>query len=66
MFKVKDLKEMKKILGIKITCNREQRLIRMDQSHYLEEVLERLNMRQDKHRKTEIPMNGYDALRPAA
>ena len=65
VFKVKDLGEMKKILGIQITRNRKARTLRMDQTHYLHDVLERLNMRQDKHKATDLPMNGYDALRPA-
>ncbi len=65
VFKVKDLGEMKKILGIQITRNRKARTLRMDQTHYLHDVLERLNMKQDKHKATDLPMNGYDALRPA-
>jgi len=65
IFKVKDLGEMKKILGIRITRNRPERTLRMDQTHYLEEVLKRLQMRADKHNPTEFPMNGYDSLRPA-
>ena len=65
IFKIKDLGEMKKILGIKITRVRKNRSLRMDQSHYLEEVLDRLNMRPDKHSPTELPLNGYDCLRPA-
>ena len=38
VFKVKDLGEMKKILGIRITRNRRKRTLRMDQSHYLSEL----------------------------
>ncbi len=64
-FKIKDLGEMKKILGIRITRNRKKRTLRMDQSHYLSEFLDELHMSTDKHEKTKIPMNGYDALRPA-
>ena len=37
----------------------------MNQSHYLNNVLERLDMRPDKHRSTELPMNGYASLYPA-
>lgn len=64
-FKIKDLGEMKKILGIRITRNRKKRTLRMDQSHYLSEFLDELDMSTDKHEKTKIPMNGYDALRSA-
>ncbi len=65
VFKVKNLREMKKILDIQITRNRKARTLRMDQTHYLHDVLERLNMRQDKHKATDLSMNEYDALRSA-
>ncbi len=65
VFKVKNLREMKKILDIQITCNRKARTLRMNQTHYLHDVLERLNMRQDKHKTTDLSMNEYDALRSA-
>jgi len=65
IFKIKDLGEMSKILGIRITRDRKNRTLRMDQTHYLEEVLDRLHMKKDKHAPTTLPMNGYDSLRPA-
>lgn len=65
VFKVKDLGEMKKILGIRVTRDRKNRTLRMNQTHYLTEVLDRLHMSADKHTPTELPMNGYDSLRPA-
>ncbi len=37
----------------------------MNQTHYLHDVLERLNMRQDKHKTTDLSMNEYDAFRSA-
>ncbi len=37
----------------------------MNQTHYLHDVLERLNMRQDKHKATDLSMNEYDAFRSA-
>ncbi len=37
----------------------------MNQTHYLHDVLERLNMRQDKHKATDFSMNEYDVLRSA-
>jgi len=37
----------------------------MNQTHYLHDVLERLNMKQDKHKATDFSMNEYDALRSA-
>ena len=65
IFKIKNLGEMKKILGINITCNRKVRTLRINQSHYLNNVLEQLDMRPDKHRSTELLMNGYASLYPA-
>ena len=62
IFKIKDLREMKKILGINITCNRKARTLCMNQSHYLNNVLEQLDMRSDKHRSTELLMNSYASL----
>ena len=65
LFKVKDLGEIEKILGVKITRNRSKRIIRMDQTSYLKMVLERIEMEHNKHKPTELPINGYSSLRPA-
>ncbi len=65
VFKVKNLRKMKKILDIQITCNRKTRILRMNQTHYLHDVLKRLNMKQDKHKTTDLSMNEYDAFRSA-
>ena len=65
VFKTKDLGELSKILGIRIFRDRKNRMLRMDQTHYLNEVLDQLHMSTDKHKPTEFPMNGYAALRPA-
>ena len=34
----------------------------MNQTHYLHDVLKRFNMRQDKHKTTDLSMNEYDIL----
>ena len=65
IFKVKNLKEMKKILDIQITCNRKAWILWINQIHYLHEILERLNMKQDKHKTTDFSMNEYDAFHSA-
>jgi len=65
VFKVKNLRKMKKILDIQITCNRKTQILRMNQTHYFHDVLKRLNMRQDKHKTTDLSMNKYDALHSA-
>ncbi len=62
VFKVKNLRKMKRILDIQITCNRKTWILQMNQTHYLHDVLERLNMKQDKHKTTDFSMNEYDAL----
>jgi hypothetical protein len=65
IFKIKDLGETDKILGIRISRDRKRRTLRIDQSHYLKEILEEFHMEQDRARVTKLPLNGYDALRPA-
>lgn len=65
VFKVKDLGETQKILGIQVTRNRKRKTLRLDQTHYVDKVLRDLHMRTDKHKATGTPLNGYDALRPA-
>ena len=62
---IKDLGEASKILGIRVTRDRKNRTLRLNQTHYLKDVMERTHMSADKHRPTEIPMNDYDSLRPA-
>ena len=65
VFKIKDLGEMSVILGIRITRNRKERTIRLDQTRYLSDLIDSLNMTADKSKPIELPMNGYDSLRPA-
>ena len=66
MFKIKNLKKIKKILEIRITRDRQRRTLRMNQTHYLKKVIDRLHMRrEDKHKSIDILMNEYVALRSA-
>jgi len=37
----------------------------MNQTHYLHDILEKLNMRQDKHKIIDFSINEYDAFRSA-
>ena len=62
-FKIKNLKKMKKILDIKIIRDRKRRTIRLNQTHYLSEMLNELFMNIDKHERTKIFMNDYDSLK---
>ena len=61
-FKVKDLKEMQKILDIWIICNHKRQTLHMNQTHYVEKMLQDFHMKTDKHKCTEISLNRYDAL----
>ncbi len=65
VFKVKNLRKMKKILNIQITCNRKTWILWMNQTHYLHDILKRLNIKQDKHKTTDFSINEYDAFRSA-
>ena len=65
-FKIKDLGELKKILGIEIERDRVNRTIRLSQATYIKKVLKGLDMEEDKHHKTDIPMNGYGNIAPAS
>jgi len=65
VFKIKDLGKAKKILGVRVTRNRAKRTITLDQGHYVRDILAGYQMEQDKPKKTDILMNGYDSLRLA-
>lgn len=66
VFKIKDLGEMTKILGIEIERDRPNKTIRLSQTGYIKKVLKGLDMEQDTHHTTDIPLNGYDNISPAA
>ena len=61
-FKIKNLKKMNKILDFKITRNRQNWILHMNQEHYFIDVLARFNMTIDKHRFTKFFINEYNAL----
>ena len=62
VFKVKNLREMQKILDIQIICNHKRWTLCMNQTHYVKKMLQDLHMRINKHKCTEISLNEYDAL----
>ena len=62
VFKVKNLREMQKILDIWITHNCKRWTLCMNQTHYVKKMLQDLHMGTDKHKCTEISLNEYDAL----
>ena len=51
-FKMKDLGEPRMFLGMRITRNRQNKIITIDQSEYIEKVLERFNMKESKPKDT--------------
>lgn len=65
VFKIKDLGEIQKILGVKVTRDRAKGTLRLDQTHYAKDVLAKLHMNTDRVYPTASPLSSYDALRPA-
>ena len=65
LFKIKDLGEIKKIFGIRITRDRVNRTLTMDQAQYMEEVCTRYGVTHSRIKPISIPINGWDSLRPA-
>ena len=65
-FKIKILRELKKILEIKIERDRANRVIRLSQIMYIRKILQGLNMEKNKHRdKIDISLNNYDDISSA-
>jgi hypothetical protein len=64
-FTTKNLGEVTLLLGIKITRNRKTREIFLDQSQYLEGVLNKFGIGAAKHRKRGTPIRDYKNLKPA-
>lgn len=65
VFKIKDLGEVNKVLGVRVVRNREKGTLRLDQTHYVEDVLDRLHMAKEKAQPTHSPLDSYDSLKPA-
>ena len=61
-FKVKNLRENKKILDIRITCNRKIKTLCLDQSYYLNKILDKLYIFVNKHSLVKLPINDYNLL----
>lgn len=64
-FRAKDLGEIEKILGMRITRNRKKRTLWIDQEQYLNGVLTKFGIEHGKHKPRAVPISGYDLLRPA-
>ena len=61
----KNLGEILKTLGMRITRNRQTRTLFNEQEHYLEKILRKFGFPNPTHKTQRIPIDGYDSLRPA-
>ena len=64
-FNAKNLGEICKILGVRVTRDRKRRTIYIDQEHYLRAVFDRFGMSNKKYKDKKIPSADYKSLRPA-
>jgi hypothetical protein len=64
-FNAKNLGEISKILGVRITRERQSRTIYLDQEQYLDDVLTKYGFLHEKHKGKSIPAADYSNLRPA-
>lgn len=65
MFKIKDLGEIGKILGVRVTRNRMNRTLILDQAQYMEEVCKRSGVTTARKKPPPIPLNGFDKIQKA-
>jgi len=63
MFKVKNLKKIRKILNIRIICDQEVKTLQLNQSYYINEILDRLQMLINKSNLVKLSINKYDSFR---
>ena len=63
IFKIKNLKEIKRILNIRITCDRKVKTLCLNQSYYVNEMLDKLQMFVNKSNSIELSINEYDFFR---
>jgi hypothetical protein len=64
-FNAKDLGEIKKILGARVTQDRKNRTLYLDQEQYLNSVLEKFGITKETAKTKRIPAADYESLRPA-
>ena len=65
-FNAKNLVEISKILGVRVTRDRTARTIELDQEQYLDKSLTKFGYAVPSHKEVLIPMDGYSDLRPAS
>lgn len=64
-FNAKNLGEIEKILGARVTRDRKHRVLEIDQEQYLTSVLDKFGITQESHKPRKTPATGYENLRPA-
>jgi hypothetical protein len=64
-FNAKNLGEISKILGARITCDRKNWTLDINQEQYLKSVLDKFGITQETHKPKAIPAVGYENLRLA-
>lgn len=63
-FNAKNLGEICKILGVRVTRDRKNRTIYLDQEQYISGVLDRFGITKEKHKPKAVPVADYEHLRP--
>ncbi|KAI0994853.1 hypothetical protein K3495_g13329, partial [Podosphaera aphanis] len=65
-FNAKNLGEIHKVLGIRVTRDRKSRTIYLDQTEYIRSVLKKIGMMgSEKYHKVNTPVVGYNSLGPS-
>lgn len=64
-FNAKNLGEIKKILGARVTRDRKHKTLYLDQEQYLNNVLKKFGITKEKAKSRPVPAANYDNLRPA-
>ena len=64
-FNAKNLGEISKVLGARVTRDRKHKTIEIDQEQYLLSVLNKLGITQETFKPKRVPATGYENLRPA-
>ena len=54
-YEIKDLRDIKFVLGIRVTCDRRNHLITLDQEEYLKRTLEKFGMAECTPKYTPLP-----------
>ena len=61
-FKMKDLRDVSRIVGIDVSRDRQMRTLSLSQAHYVDNIMADSGMTESRNRPTRVPMIGSDAL----